>query len=599
MSFFHFSKRERMRTVAEDKENASRRGGGLAASTSYLLEKDNVGQQHAPAAAGFAHKSTRFAPRDVKVRRIHLAARVTFLSSLSLTHSLPVFLSSSSSKTQKQCLVSYTAGAADAAKLASKGGRSKGGDANTSVVNCASAAASEAPLDVDDVDDAGRRRRRHPAAETTPAPPLRRVEWEAEEELETPLTQQQQRSRKNDASESPLACFVLDLFSWRDSPLSLLALSAVSAALFFALSGSSPLHSTWAFVSPPVSYLRSALFERPLATLLCHLALFDLGVNSLRGLLSEKLRQRGDLSGSVVEAAAASAAASAVRGLCSLRDAALNPKNPKTALRTAAALLLLAGSNLGGGSGGSSVVTVGVLGEVSKVSAVSGFYLCFAAGAAWRWWPRTKRTSSSSSSSRRPLPPLRPNDLSVAASLAARKLSNSLALLSEKTKLAALAQLFAELSASSSLGTRVALGSLAACVAWRLSAWGTRGAALLLLLLFARAHLFGDKLSKELTRRAMRHPVLASARKGCAALGSAARERVTMRGRRRREEEEEEEFFEEEEDRGRGRAAAGASATDLYSSRLQAAVNDARQQRQQQFPHSSRPAFRRGGGAIR
>jgi len=61
-----------MRIVAEggDKENASRRGGGLAASTSYVPEKD-AGQQNAPTAA-FSHKRTRFAPRaggDVKVRR--------------------------------------------------------------------------------------------------------------------------------------------------------------------------------------------------------------------------------------------------------------------------------------------------------------------------------------------------------------------------------------------------------------------------------------------------------------------------------------------------------------------------------------------------
>ena len=61
-----------MRIVAEggDKENASRRGGGLAASTSYVPEKD-AGQQNSPTAA-FSHKRTRFAPRaggDVKVRR--------------------------------------------------------------------------------------------------------------------------------------------------------------------------------------------------------------------------------------------------------------------------------------------------------------------------------------------------------------------------------------------------------------------------------------------------------------------------------------------------------------------------------------------------
>jgi hypothetical protein len=103
-----------MRIVAEggDKENASRRGGGLAASTSYVPEKD-AGQQNAPTAA-FSHKRTLFAPRaggDVKVRRRlsngwRRELRFSTLSlSLSLSHththalaSLP--LSSSSPKTQ-------------------------------------------------------------------------------------------------------------------------------------------------------------------------------------------------------------------------------------------------------------------------------------------------------------------------------------------------------------------------------------------------------------------------------------------------------------------------------------------------------------------
>ena len=456
------------------------------------------------------------------------------------------------------------------------------------------------------------------AAETTPAPPPRRVEWEEnddDDELETPLTQlqQQQRSRKrNRSSESAVACFFLDLFSWRDPPLSLLALAAASAALFFSLSSSSPLTAWAASSAPLLSHLASALFDKSLLTLLCHLALFDLGVNSLRSLISEKLRERGDLSGSVVEAAAATAAASMVRCLCSLRDAVLNPRDPKAALRTA--LLLAAGSCLlgsGGGGKSSSVVTVGFLKEVLNVAAVSGFYLGFAAGAAWRWWPRKKERSSSSSSSssslsssrRSPRPILRPDDLSAAASLAARKLSASISFAARKTGLAAMAEVFASLVALS-LGTRVALGSLAAAVAWRLSAWSARGAALLLLLLFARAHVFGEKASREMTRRAMRHPVMASARKGCAALGSAARERVTMRRRRRREAEEEAEaFFEEEEegDGGRGRGL-GAGTSDLYSSRLQEAANDALQQHQQQkqqhFRHSSRPAAFRRGGAI-
>ena len=542
------------------------------------------------------------------------------------THSL-LFLSLPPLQKRKQCLVSYTAGAADAAKLASKRGRS-GGEANAPAANCASAAAAAAaaPLDVADADadaddDAGRRRRRHPAppaaAETTPAPPPRRVEWEEnddDDELETPLTQlqQQQRSRKrNRSSESAVACFFLDLFSWRDPPLSLLALAAASAALFFSLSSSSPLTAWAASSAPLLSHLASALFDKSLLTLLCHLALFDLGVNSLRSLISEKLRERGDLSGSVVEAAAATAAASMVRCLCSLRDAVLNPRDPKAALRTA--LLLAAGSCLlgsGGGGKSSSVVTVGFLKEVLNVAAVSGFYLGFAAGAAWRWWPRKKERSSSSSSSsslsssrRSPRPILRPDDLSAAASLAARKLSASISFAARKTGLAAMAEVFASLVALS-LGTRVALGSLAAAVAWRLSAWSARGAALLLLLLFARAHVFGEKASREMTRRAMRHPVMASARKGCAALGSAARERVTMRRRRRREAEEEAEaFFEEEEegDGGRGRGL-GAGTSDLYSSRLQEAANDALQQHQQQkqqhFRHSSRPAAFRRGGAI-
>ena len=65
-----------MRIEVEDKENASRRGGGLAASTSYLLEKD-AGQQNAPAA--FAHKSTRFAPRAGGGDVSFLAMEVTLL----------------------------------------------------------------------------------------------------------------------------------------------------------------------------------------------------------------------------------------------------------------------------------------------------------------------------------------------------------------------------------------------------------------------------------------------------------------------------------------------------------------------------------------
>ena len=646
---------------AEDKETASRRGGGIAASTSYLRERD-AGQQNA-APAAFAHKSTRFAaPRaggDVKVRLFDLDALLspTLVTSTHFSHSLTLSLAPlllpllplfKKKKKHKQCLVSYTAGAAYAAKLASKGGRGVGEAKHAAPAaaanRAASAAATATPLDVD-VDDEARRRQRHlAAAETTPAPPpqRRRVEWEAQEEeqeeLETPLTQQQHyRSRRKRASSqhsySPAACFLLDLASWRDPPLSLLALSAFSASLFFfALSSSSPL-AAWAS-SAPVSFLISALFEkRSLLTLLCQVALFDLGVSSLRGLVSENFRERGNLSGSRVEAAASAAAAGAVRRLCSLRDAALNPRDPKVALRTAAALLLLLASSSrfssGGGNGGSgsggrsgggggvvlSILSFGVLKQVFKVAAVSGFYLCFAAGAAWRWWPRNeKKNNSSSSSSRRPpLLLLRP-DLDAAASLASRELSAFLSLLATKTGLAALVDLLASFAdkknlSSLSLGTRASLGTLAALVAWRLSPWGARGAALLLLLLFARAHVFGEQASREMARRAaaaaMGHPVLASARKGCAALGSAARERVMARRRRwrRREEEEEEEdedFFEgeeeEEEEKHGGRAGRGAGASDLYSSRLQAASNDVQQQQQLQFPHSSRNAFRRGGG---
>jgi hypothetical protein len=425
--------------------------------------------------------------------------------------------------------------------------------------------------------------------------------------METPLTQQQQQqqrrrreSRNTFPESSAVACFLLDLFSWRDPPLSLLALAAFSAALYFL--SSSPLFASSSSSSPLpfASRLVSSLFEKPLLTLLCPLALFDLGVNSLRGLVSEELRERGALSGSVVESAAISAAASVVRGLCSLRDAALNPRDPKTALRTAAALVAascLFGSGKGKGLG------VGLLKELFAVVAVSAFYSCFAAGAAWRWWPRRERPPRRRS---RPRPPLllRP-DLGAAASLLSERASSSLSFAAEKTGVAALAD-FCSSFTGLSLGTRIALGSLAAAVAWRLSAWSTRGAAILLLLLFARAHVFGEKASQEMTRRAMRHPVLASARKGCAALGSAARERVMMRRRRR---EEEEEFFEDEEEeeeeddeggerRGRRGREAVVGASELYSSRLQAAANAQEQQRL--FPHSSRPAFRRGqGGGIR
>ena len=617
-----------MRIDAEegDKENVSRLVGGGVPSTSYLQRGDGARNNAASNAA--AYKSTRSAPRaggDVKVPLSFLfffsglGARVTgsqhwlFSPSLSLA-----FLSFLLKKTQ-QCLVSYSAGAADAARLASRG--SRGGEVKDgSAANCAPVAA--APLDVD---VRRQRQQKQPeqqpaaaAAETTPAPLRRRVEWHAEAdepEMETPLTQQQQQHRKSRSRDtvsesSAVVCFLLDLFSWRDPPLSLLALAAFSAALhFLARSSSSPLSASSLTL---VSHLVSALSEKSPVALLCHLALFDLGVNSLRGLVSEGLRERGTLSGSVAEAATAAAAASAVRGLCSLRDAALNPRDPKAALRTAVALVAAScffGGGGGGGGGRGAVIGIGLLKELVKVAAVSAFYSCFAAGAAWRWWPRRKQRSSSSSSSRRRPPTLLRPDLGAAASFLSERASSSLSLCAEKTGISALTEFFSSL-VELSLGTRVALGSLAAAVAWRLSAWSTRGAAALLLLLFARAHVFGEKASKEMARRAMRHPVLASARKGCAAWGSAARERVMMRRRRRREEEEEEEFFEEErgehERRGRGRGVVCAS--ELYSSRLQAAANAQEQQRQRQqqqqmFPHSSRPALRRGaggqGGGIR
>jgi len=492
--------------------------------------------------------------------------------------------------------VSYTAGAADAAKLSRSGGRSGGGDAkNANSVVVAAAAAAAPSLDAEHL----RRRKQQPApaaAETTPAPPRRRVEWESDNEQETPLTQQQRIPRNNSSSESsPLVCFLLDLFSWRDPPLSLLALAAFSAALFFALSSSSPLSSSWASKAP-VSHLLSAVFEKPPLTLLCHAALFDLGVNSLRGLVSEKLRERGQLSGSCVEKAAMAAASSLVRCLCGLRDAALNPRDPRRALRTALLLVAVSSLNVGGGGGGgkglAGVFDFVVLKRVFEIAAVSSFYACFVAGAAWRWWPRGKQNER-----RRPVL-LRP-DLSSAAASAAGKLSLSCAALAERTSLSALVEAFTSFIARSSLGTRVALGSSAAVVAWRLSAWSTRGAALLLLLLFARAHVFGEQVSKELTRRAMGHPVLASARKGCAALGSAARERMMMRRQRRRREEEEEEeegFFEDEVEKRRGAKVS----SELYSSRLQAAaLNGSQQQQQQVLPHSSRPAaFRRGNSGV-
>ena len=89
-------KKMRKDAEAEDKETASRRGGGIAASTSYLRERD-AGQQNA-APAAFAHKSTRFAaPRaggDVKVRLFDLDALLspTLVTSTHFSHSLTLSL---------------------------------------------------------------------------------------------------------------------------------------------------------------------------------------------------------------------------------------------------------------------------------------------------------------------------------------------------------------------------------------------------------------------------------------------------------------------------------------------------------------------------
>ena len=171
-----------------------------------------------------------------------------------------------------------------------------------------------------------------------------------------------------------------------------------------------------------------------LASLAARLALADLALSSLRGLLSSRLR--GTWAGSAGVAAVAEGAVAVVNATASARDALLAPTDPRTALAAGVALV--------------GVARTAHLLPWAQV-ALLGYVGAFAVGGAAR----------------------RGGPLAVQAARAARD--------------AASASPPATAWRSASLRTKAAVIGIVLATAWRAAPWSARADALVLALLFVRA----------------------------------------------------------------------------------------------------------------
>ena len=252
----------------------------------------------------------------------------------------------------------------------------------------------------------------------------------------------------------------LHLITWVDPFASVLALTAGVAA------------------GVAVRAAATAAARGTLASLLARLALFDLALASLRGLLSSRLR--GTWAGSAGVSAVADGAAAVVRAAASARDALLAPTDPRTALAAGAVLV--------------GVARTAHLFPWGRV-ALLGYVGAFAVGGAAR----------------------RGGPLAVRAAQAARD--------------AASASPPATAWRSASLRTKAAVIGIVLATAWRAAPWSARADALVVALLFIRAAALRPADTEALRARAA--PVLASASKTASRLGGRATDLVTRVAARR------------------------------------------------------------------